>query len=129
MVGTKPNPAKVAAGKQYHIGGILYRVETMTGEDSQYPIVLQEVARIPRVNREIEQRAKLMGQSYILSQKEPRRMTVELPWFIHRPDVFEWTGTAALWLVAMVERERVEREQRNERRKQGKVCRRGKNEL
>lgn len=86
-------------GQLWEIGGKLYEIRNMNGPDKCYPIVMPEVARDPRVNREIEHRAKAIGaplNAHTLLTLKPMGMKQEREWF-NRPDVKPWTGSIAEW--------------------------------
>jgi hypothetical protein len=86
-------------GQLWEVGGKLYRIDSMDGPDKCYPIIMPEVARDPKINREIEQRAKSIGEplnAHTLLTLKPIGMTQERAWF-NRPDVKPWTGTLLDW--------------------------------
>lgn len=90
---------QLQVGQLWEVGGKLYRIDSMNGPDKSYPIVMPEVAREPKINQEIEQRARAIGEplnAHTLLTLKPIGMTQERAWF-NRPDVKPWTGTLLEW--------------------------------
>lgn len=87
----KQKPA-IEVGQLWKVGGITYRVETLTGEDGCYPIELVEVERDAIINVELDAQIAalhpaLWRQSYLPRLRcELRRMKQETRWF-EREDV------------------------------------------
>lgn len=78
---SKPAPA---VGQLWRVGGKVYRVETLAGDEPGFRIVLQEVSRDPSVNRAIRAQAKARHWTQrraVLESLRPSQMTVDAPWF------------------------------------------------
>lgn len=88
----------LAIGQLWAVGGITYRIDSMTGPDGCYPIVMLEVSRDPQVNREINARIaathpSLVACTLLPQTLEPRTMHQEPRWF-ERTDVKRVTASA-----------------------------------
>lgn len=75
----------ISVGQLWHTNGILYRVTSTHGDDLSYPITMEEVARAPSVNQEID--AYVLGFPANTREERrallqaPRLMAQELRWF------------------------------------------------
>lgn len=76
----------VEIGQLWKVNGVTYRVESLTGPDCQYPIVMAEAARDACVNADLDAQLEALpaawrGDALVLECYKPRRMQVELRWF------------------------------------------------
>lgn len=82
----------IEVGQRWKVGGITYRVESVTGEDGCYPIELVEVERDASINAELDAQIgalhpELRRLSYLPAlRRDLRRMKQERRWF-ERSDV------------------------------------------
>lgn len=93
---------KVRVGQVWEVAGKkLYLVTDLKGPDVCYPIMLQEIARDPQINREIRAQAKALpafARAHKLSCCEPLAMQQDQQWFEERKDVHRYRGTKSDWL-------------------------------
>lgn len=85
-LGTKDRP-EPAVGQLWAIGGITYRIDSLSGPDGCYPILMREVARERRVDEELA--ASKRSHPMLWRHRAPERrrsMQQERAWFEQRTD-------------------------------------------